>query len=63
MSTIFISIIDGSVNPHAYTCLKSACDEVGVCYDSAVRGKRVWARGETAIQIKELHLIKKVIKK
>jgi hypothetical protein len=54
----YISIIGGKVLVESYTSLSLICKNVGVSYNSAVRGKRVWVLDGVILEIKEIDVIK-----
>ena len=51
---IYIVIKAGTYPNEAHTTLKAACDDAGVSYSSAKRGKRTWE----GINIKDITLLK-----
>jgi hypothetical protein len=55
---VFICIENGSINQIGFTSLLAACECVGVSYDSAARGKRVWVNDYNVKIIKEVEITK-----
>jgi hypothetical protein len=54
---IYVLIINGAVK-NVYSNIKGACDDAGVCYSSAIRGKRTWQKDDQMIYIAVHTLIK-----
>lgn len=59
---VYIGVVNGKIKPEGYTSLQALCKELGVSYDSAVRGKREWAyrvnQVSTIIEICEIVVVK-----
>ena len=55
---VFIGINNNIINDTGFTSLLGVSDEMGVPYDSAVRGKRKWIKGNDLIEIKEIEIVK-----
>lgn len=54
----YLKIINGIIIPEVHTSLVVVCNDLGVSYDSAARGKRHWLTDNKLIEIKELEIIK-----
>lgn len=54
----YIIIVNKEVSPLSYTSLLQTCNEAGVPYNSATRGKRQWVKKGVLIEIKEIEVIK-----
>jgi len=59
---IYVGIIDHMVSNTAFTSLKGICHYLGLPYQSALRGKRIWVEkqndGSHSTEIVELNLNK-----
>ena len=54
----YIATINGNVQPTVYTSLKETCKAIGVSYDSAVRGKKLWDKDGELISLTEVQIKK-----
>ncbi len=55
---VYICITNRIVAEHGYTSLLGACESLGVPYDSASKGKRVWAKPGEIKEIEEIVIVK-----
>ncbi len=55
---VYICAINSIVDEHGYTSLLGACELLGVSYDSASKGKRVWAKPGEIKTIQEINIVK-----
>lgn len=55
---IYVLCVDNEVQNNSYTSLKSLCEDSGVSYGSASKGKRIWIKGGVKWVVIETTLIK-----
>jgi hypothetical protein len=55
---LFGITVNGVMKEEVYTTLKKACDEAGVSYSSASKGKRVFVEMVRMVVITELSVVK-----
>ena len=55
---IYIGIRNYVSEKDCYTSLSAISEKLGVSYDSALKGKRMWLLGDDFVEIKELELHK-----
>lgn len=55
---VFVASIDGIIYPKAYTSLKGMCKAIGVSYNSAYKGNRVFIVKNQVIRISNIEIIK-----
>jgi hypothetical protein len=58
MKAYIVTTEKGTPEPIGYTSLKVACGIYKVSYASAVRGKRLWVKGERIVFIHEVEIEK-----
>ncbi len=55
---IFIVSVDGKAQDKTCTSLKAACGQAAVSYSQASRGKRMFIKDESFVEIKESRVVK-----
>lgn len=55
---VYVGLKDLEIYTLAYTSLISICKDLGVSYNSASTGKRVWVKDGVIIQIKDVEVVK-----
>ena len=55
---IYFGIINGIPVRNAHTSLRGICNELKVSYNSAIKGKSVWIKGDDMIILAAANLVK-----